>query len=382
MIQTLAAVALVGATVFTAGGPAIETGTVLIEGNRIVAVGSEVEIPADARIVALDGAVVTPGLVDPLVRLELLEIREHAPGPARAALRATDGFDPFSLAIPAALSGGLTSILIAPGSGLISGQSGWLDLVREQPVRDHAVALHMTLSTPAADPSARSAALLRLREALEAARLYRANRGPYITRRLRSLELSAADLEVVSRVLEGELKAVLEVDRAVDIRAALEIIREHRLDAVLLGVEEGWRVADEIAKSGVPVLIDPLADASPLAEEIGPRRTNALLLREAGVRMAFTTRGPLHRAHRLRFAAGNAVAAGFPYLEALAAITLEPARIFGVIDAGSIRPGALANIVVWNGDPLEVSSWATHVFIRGREVSLRSHQNLRKERNH
>jgi len=98
------------------------------------------------------------------------------------------------------------------------------------------------------------------------------------------------------------------------------------------------------------------------------------------VQVAFTLRGESHRPHRLRVAAGNAVARGFPYDDALAAITRLPAEIFGVKDSGVLRPGALANFVVWNGDPLEISSWPLHVFVRGMPVELRSRQDLLTER--
>jgi len=128
------------------------------------------------------------------------------------------------------------------------------------------------------------------------------------------------------------------------------------------------------------VLIDPLANLPSSYEALQSRRDNASLLHEAGVQVGFTTRADPHLAHRLRFAAGNAVAEGLPYDAAIAAITRVPAAIFGVADAGSLRVGSLANVVIWNGDPLEVTSWPLHMWIRGVPVPLRSRQDLLTER--
>ncbi len=390
MIHVLAAVALAGATVHTGDGPPLEAATVLIEGNRVAAVGQNVSVPAGTRVIRLEGSVVTPGLIDPASRLGLAEVEHEAsavegtagPGhdPVRAALRVEDSFNPDSFVIPIARSGGLTCAVVIPSGGLVSGQSIWVDLAEREPVRRTSLAVHVSLREARKVRGSRARAFLRLREVFEDARLFRSNRGPYISRKLRELSLSASDLEVLGRALDQELPVVFEVDRAADIRTVLEITREHKLRTVLLGVAEGWMVADDIAAARVPVLVDPLQNLPTSFDTLQSRADNAVRLRRAGVRVAFTLRREAHRAHRLRFAAGNAVASGFPYEGALAAITRVPAEIFGIVDAGTIKPGALANIVVWNGDPLEVTTWPTHVFIRGAPVDLRTRQDLLTER--
>jgi imidazolonepropionase-like amidohydrolase len=270
--------------------------------------------------------------------------------------------------------------VVIPVGGLVSGKAIWVDLVETQPVREPSVALLVSTRAVGGGRGGRARAFLRLREVFEDARLFRANRGPYISRRLRDLSLSAADLDVLGRALDQELPVVFQVDRATDIGTVLDIIREHRLKAVLLGACEGWMVADEIAAAKVPVLIDPVANLPVSFDCLQSRDDGAVLLHQAGVRVAFTMRGKAHRTHRLRHLAGNAVARGFPYEEALAAITRIPAEIFGMADTGTIEPGALANLVVWNGDPFEVTSWPTHVFIRGRSIPPRSRQDLLTER--
>lgn len=388
MIRLLLATAIVSATVHTEEGPPLANATVVIDGERIAAVGADVPVPRGARVIDARGAVVTPGLVDAASRLGLVEVPGEpagvegttpAPEPIRAALRADDAFNPASLAIPVARAGGVTSVVAMPSGGVIAGQSAWVDLVAERPVRRAPLALHVSIASGEA-PGGRSEAWRKLREALVDAQLYRANRGPFIARRLRSLAVTAADVEPIARALEGELPVVFEVDGESDVRTALRVAEEFRLRAVLLGASEGWLAADAIARARVPVLVDPFEDLP--ANLVAPRTRsdNAAVLAKAGVRVAFTLRGEAHLAHRLRQAAGNAVAEGLAWDEALAAITRVPCDVFGFPDAGRIRRGALANLVVWNGDPLEVTTWATHVFVRGAEQSLRTRQDELAER--
>lgn len=391
MIHWIAAVAIVGATVWTGEGPALENATVLIEGNRISAVGPEVEIPEDATRIDGRGAVVTPGLIEPHSRLGVEELGRNAPSaveavvgeaddPVRAGLSVADSYDPSSSAIPVARTGGLTSAVVTPEGGVISGQSIWVDLIERESIRSRSAALQASVLADGVTEGSRSRAFLRLREALEDARLYRANRGPYIARRLRDLSVSAVDLDALERALERELRVVIEVDRASDILTVLRIVREHRLDAVLLGAREGWKVAEEIARAGVPVILNPLENLPEDYDSLYSRADNAALLHSAGVEVAFSLRGDPRMARRLRQAAGNAVANGFPYAAAIAAITRVPAEIFGIVDAGVLRPGTLANVAIFDGDPLEVTTLPTRLFIRGQELPLRSRQDQLTER--
>lgn len=390
MKGVLAAIALTGASVFTGEGPLVENATILIDGNRVSAVGPQVQVPHGARVIDVSGSIVTPGLVDVVSRLGVEEVplepssvegtRGPEGRPIRAALRVADTYNPASFVIPVARAGGITSAEVAPVEGVVSGQSIWVDLVDEQPVRERALALHVDVGGIGDQPGQRSRAFLALREALEDARLYRANRGPYITRKLRELSISSLDLVALERALARELKVAIHVDRASDIRTVLSLVREHRLDAILVGAAEGWKLAPEIQKAGVPVLVDPFANLPSSFSALQSRDDNAALLHAAGVEVGLSVMGDARRAARLRWAAGNAVADGLPYEAALAAITSAPAEMFGIVDAGKIAPGALANLVVWTGDPLELSTWPQHVFIRGEEIDLRSRQDLLTER--
>ena len=166
----------------------------------------------------------------------------------RAALRAADTYNPAAFTVPIARAGGITSALVVPDGGQISGQAAWVDLTDKDWLRRGSAALRVAIDAPGGPPGpppegVRSAAFLRLREALTDARLYRANRGPYLTNKLRALSISAADLEVLDRALARELIVLVEVNRASDIRTVVEIANEYGLRVVIVGGAEAWQHA-------------------------------------------------------------------------------------------------------------------------------------------
>jgi imidazolonepropionase-like amidohydrolase len=226
----------------------------------------------------------------------------------------------------------------------------------------------------------RSAAFLRLREALTDARLYRGNRGPFLSNKLRELSISAADLEVLDRALARELIVLVDVNRASDIRTVVEIASDFGLRVVIVGGAEAWQHAALLAREQIAVVVDPFDDLPAAFGSLQSRPDAAAILHKAGVRVMLADLGSPHFAHRLRQAAGNAVASGLPYDSAIASLTRVPAAVFGIADSGTIRAGAVANLVLWNGDPLEVTSWAERMWIHGQEVSLQTRQDLLTER--
>jgi imidazolonepropionase-like amidohydrolase len=395
MMRLLAAAALVGATVYTGEGEPLEGATVVVRGERVVAVGQDVRVPDGATVIDAAGGVITPGLVDVASRLGTTEIRSeaqaieatagHGLDAVHASLRAWDTYNPASIVIPVARLGGLTSAVVVPTGGLISGQSAWIDLVAEDvrtggALRRAPVALHVSLRAWGNEVGSRARRIMRLREVLADARLYRANRGPYIGRRLRELSLGHENLEVLARVVDRELPVVFHVDRAAEIRSVLELAREERIRAVLLGASEGWKLADEIAAARVPAIVDPLHNLPSSFDQLESRGDNALILHRAGVEVAFQAGAGPHLVHRLRWSCGHAIALGFPREAALAAVTRVPAHIFGIERTGVLRAGAVANLVVWTGDPFEVTTWPTRVFVRGQEIDLETRQDLLTER--
>ncbi len=395
MKSLVRAIAVVGATVYKGEGPPIHGATVVIDGPRILSVGTKARPPEGARVIDARGLVITPGLVAVGTRVGMLDVELEPTSvegtlpaladPVRAALRTADTYNPSAFTVPIARAGGITSALVVPGGGQISGQASWVDLSEKEWLRRGSAALRVAIDSPGGPPGpppagVRSAAFLRLRETLTDTRLYRANRGPYLTNKLRALSISAADLEVLDRALARELIVLVDVDRASDIHTVVEIADEYGLRVVIVGGAESWQHAAALARAEIPVVLDPFADLPSSFGSLHSRPDAAAILSKAGVRVILADLGSPHFAHRLRQAAGNAVASGLPYEAAIASITRVPAEVFGIADTGTIRPGAIANLVVGNGDPLEVTTWRERMWIRGQEVSLETRQDLLTER--
>ncbi len=390
-------VAIEGGTVYTMIGAPIEGGTVLIRDGRIAAVGRNVAVPAGARRVDARGKRVTPGLFESHTHTGLSEVgsipetndyvlTDRDQDQVMAAFDVADGLNPHSMVIPVTRIAGVTTAVAAPGgSGLIRGKGVVIDLAgddaRDMLVRDP-VAMYASLgeSVETASGGARGGATMRLREVLEDARAYARSRGDFERGSTREYAASRLDLQALQPVLQGRLPLVVEAHRAADLRTALRLADEYDLRLILLGASEGWMVADEIARARVPVIVKVLQNLPASFERLGSRYDNAAMLRRAGVQVAITT-GDTHNARNVRQEAGNAVAYGLPYDEALRAVTLYPAQIWGVADThGSLAPGKVADVVVWDGDPLELMTGVEHVFIGGREVPLRSRQTELRDR--
>ncbi|OLE71154.1 MAG: hypothetical protein AUI36_03010 [Cyanobacteria bacterium 13_1_40CM_2_61_4] len=202
---------------------------------------------------------------------------------------------------------------------------------------------------------------------------YSRRRAEYNRGAMQPLSASAADLEALLPVLRGQLPLIAVANRRSDIQTALRIGREFRLKLILAGAQEGWEIADEIARAGVPVLVEPL-DNIPTYDALGIRYENAAVLARAGVKVVLMETDT-HNARNLRQQAGNAVSYGMTWDQALRAVTLSSAEAFGVADRyGALEAGKVANVVVWSGDPFEFSTAVEHVIIRGRDIPLVSRQ--------
>lgn len=387
--------AIVGATVHPVAGPTIENATVLVRDGRIAAVGTDVAVPDGVRRIDGAGKVVTPGLFDPNSQIGLVEVdlvwqtRDQrladSDDPITAAFDPSVALNPWSTLIPYARSGGLTTVATAPNGGLVAGQAAVIDLAGETPeamlVRPRVAMLaSYGESGAAAAGGARGGAILRMRELLEDARFWSANRAAFDRGQSRELAQSRLDLEALQPVLAGTMPLVVQAHRSSDILAVLELAREFGVRPVILGGSEAWMVADRLAEAGVAVILKPLTSLPGGFDQLGARFDNATLLHDAGVPIAFTT-FENHRANEITQEAGNAVRFGLPWDAALRAITLAPAEIYGIADRyGSIEPGKVANLVVWDGDPLELSSYPDTVVIRGRVHPDESRQKALLER--
>lgn len=377
-------VAIVGGTVYTVG-PAgkIENCTVLIEDGKVKAVGANVSVPAGARQIDAKGKVVTPGFLDSQTRLGLVEVSQvEGTNDARAnqddrftaAFDVVDGINPRSILFPIARVEGVTRAVVAPqpGPSLIAGRGAVIHLRTESPdwLLRSPVAMYAVLGETGAGKAggARGTAMLRLREAFQDALDYSDNRRAFESGDRRSYALSRLDLEALQPVIKGELPLVITVHRASDIEASLRLARDFHLKLIVSGGREAWIVARQLAEAKVPVLLDPLANLPDSFETLGSTLETAARLHKAGVTVAFMT-NDAHDVRNLKQSAGNAVSYGMPWDVALAALTIVPARIWGIADRyGTLEPGKDADVVVWDGDPLETTSYPEHVFIRGTEV--------------
>jgi imidazolonepropionase-like amidohydrolase len=282
-------------------------------------------------------------------------------------------------------SAGDPTAVSKPDGGLIAGQGVLIDLdgdrVETMLVRNP-VGMWASISENARDAGhgSRGGIMLRLREVLEDARAFGRNPAGYDRGESRDLSVSRVDLQALQPVLAGRLPLIVEAHRAADIQAAIRLAREYNLKLIVAGATEGWMVADDLAAARVPVIVKVLNNLPQSFESLGARYENAALLRRAGVQVAITS-GETMKAYNIRQEAGNAVAYGLPWAEALRAVTLAPAQIWGVADRyGSLEAGKVADVVVWDGDPLELLTRVSNVFIRGREIPLVSRETELRDR--
>ncbi|WP_420634229.1 amidohydrolase family protein [Candidatus Palauibacter sp.] len=372
-------IAITGGTVHPVAGPPIENGVVLMEDGRIVAVGPAAEVSiGDAAIVDATGKVVTPGLIEAGTQLGLVEVGAVAStrhgsldrGANRSAFRVSDGLDPRSMLFAIARADGVTGAITSPTGGVLSGQGAALTTLgatRAEVLFRDPVALYASLGPGpgAAAGGSRAGAVMELREALEDAR-----------DEVDDVEEDAGEpgQAAVAAVLAGEIPLIVRASGATDIEMALEIQAEYGFRMVIDGGEEAWLLAERLAAAGVPVMVRALANLPTQFDRLSTRSPNPGLLSAAGVDVILTTQSS-HRVGQVTHEAGNAVRYGMDWDDALEAITLAPARAFGIDDAvGSLEPGKRANVVIWSDDPLDFAGYAETVFIDGRQVDTTSRQ--------
>ena len=389
-------VAITNARILPVSGPAIDRGTILIRGGRIAAVGANVTTPAGAQVIDAAGKSVTPGLIDSAVQVGLVEIPLSGQGSAdesttdnrvSAAFNVIDSFNGNSAVIPVTRVEGVTRALITPGGtgNVFAGQAAVMDFSGAQvpsSVTRGPAAMIALLGESGAGVAggSRSTAILRLREILQDAQDYAVNRLAFNTARRRDYSRSRLDLEALQPVLKGQIPLAVQANRASDLLAAVRLANEFKLRLVLMGASEGWMVADQLAAANVPVVIKPLTNI-PTFESLGATLENAARLSRAGVQVAIAS-FDTQNSRNIRQEAGNAIANGMDRHAALEAVTLAPARVWGVADrVGSIEPGKDADLVIWSTtDPFELTSGAERVFIKGREMPRETRQRALLER--
>lgn len=402
LIATLApasaqTIAITNAKIYPVSGAPITRGTVVIRDGVIVAVGERVTIPSGAQTIDANGKVVTPGLINSITELGVIEIDQvratndvaaRGNNNIASSFRVWDGLNPASVLIAPTRNEGITSAVIVPQGGLISGQAAAIDLVSGRAadmIRRTAVAMVAQVgNTNNAGTSARGELMGKLRTLLDDVVFYVQHRNDFDRAGLRTLSASKGDLEALAPIVEGRMLLMIEANRVDEIDAALALARDYRLKLAISGGAEAWLAADRLAAARVPVLTNSAMNNIPDSfSTLNQRQENAALLRKAGVQVVITGGGDVSRynARNIKYEAGNAVAYGMSWDDALRAVTLTPAELFGLSDRiGSLQTGRDANLVVWSGDPFEFSTQVERVFIRGREVKEPSRQDLLIER--
>ena len=398
---TFGPTAITNATIHTVTNGVISGGTVLLDGHRITAVGRDVAIPSGYTVIDGTGKHVYPGFIDSGTRLGLIEISavpvtvdDAEVGQFNPQMRAFTAINPNSAAIPVTRVSGVTNVISHPTSGVVSGKATLIDLFGYSPdsmaVRADA-ALHIEWPTQArrgwgdnrSDEDRRKAyerGLAQLQDYWDNARSYhemwvafeadpagkrRPDRNP--------------EMHGMRDVFAGKLPVMVSVDRENDIRSALEWIgrQPDAVEFILSSVAEGWRVADDIAAAGIPVLVGPML-RTPVRAYDDFRRPyeNAGLLAQAGVVIAIRT-GQTENVRNLPYNASYAAVYGLGVEEALRAVTINPARIFGVeTELGSIEVGKRANLFISDGDPFEPATQIEAVFINGYNIPMMSRQTM------
>ena len=383
-LATASSILIKDADIYASSGLLVKT-NLYIENGKIAAIGAQSPAAADLEIQGL-GKSITAGLFNSSTHLGTVEVSAieqtvdfySENETVTASLRIADVFNPRSTLIPHNRVHGLTHSLLIPESGthLFAGQVALVQL-GNQPKVIHpslAVALDFTERGISLMGGSRAAALVQLRQALDDAKDFSRNRKAALAGDHRDYVLSYADLAALEPVVNGTKPLLVRTNRASDISVILELAKNFQLQLILSSALEGWMVADEIAKAQVPVIIDPIHNLPNSYESLGARLDNAKLLADAGVKLLFTGMDwhNTHNAYLVRQSAGNAVANGLDKSVAIAAMTTNPAQLFNAPVTGDIAIGDIADLVLWGGDPLELTSEAELVMIEGEIIPMKS----------
>ena len=392
--------AITHAKIFTLAGSPIEDGTLVIRDGKIAALGASVEVPAGAQVIDAKGLQVYPGLFDAITQMGLSEISAVSAGVDTTEtgsynpdVVAATAISPSSEHIPVTRASGITEVLAVPGSGrggepgILGGQASAIHLagwtIDEMLIKKSAA---MVLNFPEIQTQPFDFATFSRREKpfTEAKQEYDRqvneltdwmDRARHYAQAMEKGSVSKYDrdlkLEALAPVVRGELPVLVFANRSRDIRNAVEFCDKQKLKMILAGGEEAYRVKDLLRSKEIPVILRPMLSL-PLDEDDPYDRllSQPAELAAAGVKFAIASFDNSF-ARRLGQQAANAVAYGLPYDQALRAITINPAQIFGLgSQIGTLEQGKIANLIVTNGDPLELTTDVKYLFIKGQLTSL------------
>ncbi len=385
--------ALTNATLETITNGTIQNGTLVISDGKITAVGTNVTIPQGAETIDCSGHILYPGMIDGGTRLGLVEVnsdprtRDYSEiGEVIPQVHALTAINPNSALIPVTRVSGVTTSLAVPSGGLFPGTAALINLHGYTPDQMFAGFKAVILNFPTTAKRGRfdrrseedikkasEKALKNLNDAWDkAVQYHKIDSAIKETKSKETLDYYP-EMEALLPVVRGEMTLLLEVNAAKDIKSALSWIKGKELKVVFTGVSEGWRVAKELAEAKVPVITGPVLSTPTRAYDRYDRPyANAGAMQKAGVKVAIRTSNA-ENVRNLPYNAGFAATYGMGKEEALKAITIVPAEIFGVEDAlGSLEVGKTANVVVADGDIFETKTQVKHVFIEGWQIPMSS----------
>lgn len=362
----------------------IENGSLLISDGKIEAMGRNIA-DSDATVIDCSGLFIYPGMIDSGSRLGLVEVNSVAEtqdfaelGTFTPNMQALTAVNPNSVAIPVTRVSGVTTVLAVPTSGLFSGTAALINLNGYTPDQMFAGFKGVVMNFPSlakTSPYDRRSeedvrkdadkAIKTINDLWEKATTYH---------QLVSAKAELPyypEMEQLAKVVAGDLPLLIEVNAAGDIEAAIKWLEDKEVRAVLTGVAEGWRVADKIAAADLPVIVGPvLSNPTRASDRFDVAYANPGKMQKAGVKVALRT-NDAENVRNLPFNAGFAAAYGMGKEEALKAVTLVPAEIFGVDnDLGSLEIGKNATLFVSDGDPFETKTQIKHVFIDGYQIPM------------
>jgi hypothetical protein len=382
------------ATVHTAGARGtLKDADVLVQGGLIRAVGSGLLITPGITVIDAKGKSLTPGLFGGVGSIGLEEVSaedstvdasqsfgsDDDPLQMRPEFDVTLAFNPDSTLLPVARLGGITFSVISAGSSgsIVGGQGGTVRLdgsERTAPMGPRLLFVSLGSGANPLSGKSRAGQYMLLEQAIREARGLTPYGSP-------NALLTPGGRDALAKYLAGG-RVLFSVDRAADIRQMLAFSRKHGLRPIIVGGAEAWKVKEDLAAAKVPVILYSLQNLPSSFDTIGSRLDNATLLHQAGVPVIFSDfEFASHNARKVRQEAGNAVSHGLPWEAGLAGLTSAPAAALGLGDQlGRIEPGLIADLVLWDGDPLEVTTLAEQVWMRGRAMPMRSRQTELRDR--
>jgi len=372
--------------VVTVSGATIPNGNIIVQDGKIAAVGANIPVPRGATVIDGKGLTAYPGMIDPHTSIGLTEVGSvnatsdtSEMGDFNPHVKASAAVNALSEHVEITRENGVTTVMSAPGGGLFAGQTAILNLdgwvTKDMLVKDSAA---MVINFPREPQVAADSTDRQRRDAEEQWK----NRIDVIKKTLRDAQAFAKlvdarvntepnlMLSALVPVIKGQMPVIFNVNRAGEIKAAVELAEEFKIKAILSGCVEAWKVADFLKTKNVPVLLAGILDVPAEADPYDVNFATGAILSKAGVKFAFTS-GGASSVRDLPWHASTAAAFGLSKEEALKAVTIYPAQILNIADqVGTIQEGKIANIILSDGDPLQLTSHVKHLFVNGKPVTL------------